>query len=227
MVVLFSMLSTALRASFWMLPISSEISLVDCADFSASLRTSSATTANPRPCSPARAASMAAFKASRLVCSARSSITSTILPMLSARVAERVDDLARRADRGVDPVQAVGRLFHGADAAVHLFPRTVRNIEQNLGRIRDPLDRSHHLVDGGRGFADARGLGLRALHHVLHVHAHLVHGAGHFIDGRRSLQAVSGRLVGSAGHLGGSAGHLGRRRRARCAPARAALPPCG
>ncbi|MNH11546.1 hypothetical protein D3C79_710620 [compost metagenome] len=33
-------------------------------------RTSSATTAKPRPCSPARAASMAAFSASRLVCSA-------------------------------------------------------------------------------------------------------------------------------------------------------------
>jgi hypothetical protein len=32
---------------------------------SASLRTSSATTAKPRPCSPARAASMAAFRASR------------------------------------------------------------------------------------------------------------------------------------------------------------------
>ncbi len=34
---------------------------------SASLRTSPATTANPLPCVPARAASMAAFKASRLV----------------------------------------------------------------------------------------------------------------------------------------------------------------
>src|SRR6184192_4321104 len=68
-----------------MLWISSEISFVDCADFSASLRTSSATTAKLRPCSPARAASIAAFKASRLVCSAKSSITSMILPMSSAR----------------------------------------------------------------------------------------------------------------------------------------------
>ena len=39
-------------------------------DCSASFRTSSATTANPFPCSPARAASIEAFKASKFVCSA-------------------------------------------------------------------------------------------------------------------------------------------------------------
>ncbi|MNT68754.1 hypothetical protein D3C72_2070100 [compost metagenome] len=43
------------------------ISLVLCWVRPASERTSSATTAKPRPCSPARAASMAALSASRLV----------------------------------------------------------------------------------------------------------------------------------------------------------------
>ena len=45
--------------------------------------TSSATTANPRPCSPARAASIAAFRARRLVWAAMSSMTATILPISS------------------------------------------------------------------------------------------------------------------------------------------------
>ena len=48
----------------------------------ARLRTSSATTAKPRPCSPALALSMAAFKASKLVCSATCEIVSIMLLIL-------------------------------------------------------------------------------------------------------------------------------------------------
>ena len=51
---------------------------------SAKARTSSATTAKPRPSAPARSASIAAFSASRLVCSARSATPSVISPMRAA-----------------------------------------------------------------------------------------------------------------------------------------------
>src|SRR5882757_9282470 len=51
------------------------MSFVALRECSANLRTSSATTANPRPASPARAASIAAFNASKLVCSVMSLIT--------------------------------------------------------------------------------------------------------------------------------------------------------
>ncbi|CAJ0688210.1 hypothetical protein R77591_03213 [Ralstonia mannitolilytica] len=60
--------------------ISSLISLAAVAERCARLRTSPATTANPRPCSPARAASTAAFNARMLVWNAIPSIT----PMISA-----------------------------------------------------------------------------------------------------------------------------------------------
>ena len=74
-----SSISPAFSDTFTVVP---ESWLISPAAFwlrSASLRTSAATTAKPLPCSPARAASMAAFRASRLVCRAISSMMEILL----------------------------------------------------------------------------------------------------------------------------------------------------
>ena len=58
------------------------ISFAAVAERCDNVRTSAATTAKPRPCSPARAASTAAFSASRLVWKAIESMTSMMLVIL-------------------------------------------------------------------------------------------------------------------------------------------------
>ncbi|MNY52779.1 hypothetical protein D3C86_1884820 [compost metagenome] len=79
------MVVTALDASFWMPAAISAIRLADSPDCSASLRTWSATTANPLPCSPARAASIVALRASMFVCEAIPLMTPTRLPISCER----------------------------------------------------------------------------------------------------------------------------------------------
>src|SRR5262245_55089717 len=75
-------LTSSTPSCTWLLELLSRslMSFAACEERCARSRTSDATTAKPRPASPARAASTAALSASRLVCLAISSIT----PMMSA-----------------------------------------------------------------------------------------------------------------------------------------------
>ena len=90
------MADTAVSVSAWIPPIKSAICFAASCDCSANLRTSSETTAKPFPCSPARAASIAAFKASKFVCPAIPEMVSTIWPIsfdLSPNFSTTIADL--------------------------------------------------------------------------------------------------------------------------------------
>ena len=78
---------TALPVADWFADICAEISPVALAVWLASDLTSLATTAKPLPASPARAASIVALRARRLVWAAMSLISSTTSPILSAAMA--------------------------------------------------------------------------------------------------------------------------------------------
>ena len=105
---LLSTTSTTRAVSCWIWAISSAIEPAADWEPSASWRTSSATTANPRPCSPARAASMAAFNASRLVWAASAEIVSTIDSISLERT-------ARSRDRGGGLVRGALDAGHGLE----------------------------------------------------------------------------------------------------------------
>ncbi len=103
---------------------------VDCWVRWARARTSSATTAKPRPASPARAASIAALSASRLVCSAMARITSSTLPM-SRDCVGRV----RRSSSRCSAHRALMRL-DGADGFQHPVAAVAGRAGVDCSRLR-------------------------------------------------------------------------------------------
>ena len=55
-------------------------------------------------------------------------------------LAQSVNDLAGRLYGPIDSTQPVNGFFHGSDALVHLFARTLGNIEQHLRGVSHALD---------------------------------------------------------------------------------------
>ena len=133
--------------------ISALISLAASAERWASARTSEATTAKPRPASPARAASTPAFSASRLVWKAISSIT----PMIWLICFEDFSIPAIAADRLAH--------HHAALVGVDLGGRD--HVARVLGAFGGLLHRRGDLVERGGGLFQARGLLLGAPREVV------------------------------------------------------------
>ena len=129
----------------------------------ASVLTSDATTAKPRPASPARAASMVAFKASRFVCAAMPVMIPTISPMASTFSASPPISALLRA------VAWTSRLRHGhllADPYRHVVARlaqpvrhvrNIRYVHRRLFRGRSNACRLLARFLGDRGQRRRRG----------------------------------------------------------------------
>ena len=143
--------ATASPVTDWMVATWSEISCVALAVWPARVLTSPATTAKPLPASPARAASIVALSARRLVRSAMSEIRRTTSPIVlaalsspatvrsacSASPAARSAMSRRPADRVADladcRLQALRRLGNGADGS--------RGLGRNRGHVGHPAGR--------------------------------------------------------------------------------------
>ncbi len=145
------------------------MSLAACEERCARLRTSDATTAKPRPASPARAASTAALSASRLVCRAISSIT----PMMSEILR---DDSSIRAI-AVDRIADDGSAAFGDGAGLR---RIIFGLASVLGIA---LHRFGDFLHRSGGFLQARRLLFGALRQVGRAGGNLRRGAGHFVGG--------------------------------------------
>src|SRR5215207_7428836 len=119
---------TAPPVSCWMASTRRAMSSVAFAVSCASSLTSLATTAKPLPASPARAASIVAFSASRLVCSA--------MLVITFHVADLGRGVAQLRDRGGGGLRGGHRA--GGD-------------RRGLGSVRRDLpDRVTHLLGAGR-----------------------------------------------------------------------------
>src|SRR3954471_16598931 len=132
---MFLIAPTAEVATCCMLTICWRISSVAFAVWLARLFTSEATTAKPRPASPARAASMVALSASRLVCDAIVWIRSTTTLM-------RLGLAGRRCTLAAG---AVGQVLHRGVGGAGLIDRLSGDCGGGNDLLADLLDRGREL----------------------------------------------------------------------------------
>jgi hypothetical protein len=196
------MAATASSVSCWTSAISAAISLVARLERSASLRTSSATTAKPLPCSPARAASIAAFSASRFVCSAMSSIVSTMAPICSPLAPSSVTlTAARWTTSRIRPMPATVSRTEPAPPAAAEPPMRPRSRPRRPPRRA--VDGAHHVAQRSFSCLDS-GVDLLAADADLgNAVAELDEGLEDVAD----LRALVPRAGADAGH---ALGHVAR-----------------
>ena len=133
----------------------------------ASLRTSSATTAKPRPCSPALAASMAALRGQKV----------GLVRHVGDELQHQPHALSRLGHQGNRILGLLGSFhdaLHGPDGALHL-----------------PLSACGYLLH----FLGVVGHGFRLLAHLRDCFAELANGGSHFLNGGRVLLACGPQVV--------------------------------
>jgi len=86
----------------------------------------------PEPCSPARAASMAAFRASRLVLFGEVVNDFDDLADVVGAMTENVDDFRGRLNSAVGAVQAIGSLLHGLNTGDDFLARAIAMSRRTL-----------------------------------------------------------------------------------------------
>ena len=152
----------------------------------ASVLTSDATTANPRPAAPARAASIVALSASSEVCEAIASISLTTAPMRSAAAARLRTVRSVRARSAT--LRSVASLATAASAAV-------LTISASNSRAASATAATSRLA-AGRGLDRDRG----PLQHILVAFAEVGGGDADFLAGR--LEKADELVDGGAEPLG-------------------------